>query len=392
MYADEIDMSCLKAMLDYAKEYYLNKGYPPEAAYKQALQVVEEERGYSRGKHSDRFANRMEAAYDPLSYGGGRDKFRDVEGDRYRAGRGCGQSSRKEHDEYGCGRGRGRASWDEYAVRDPSPRERYSTLQVYTERELRGILEEIYDEWIKKGASRKEARREVKKWFNRNKGRGTGSSSPRSPGFNSSHPSRTPRAGKSRASGSEASQFDWDFTHESNEGFRQSNRRGPHGYRTEERRPGDYRTEERRPGGPWNGEFRPARSESPSKEDSRHSSGRVPRGYRAEERRPGGFSSGDYTGYDKRKEEPSGVKPDVDLYEVLGVPKLATAEEIKAAHRKLCIKHHPDRVKGGLAATKAATEVMAQINQASDVLKDRDMRAFYDQTGLIASVGASPDA
>src|SRR5690242_18292832 len=173
MYADEIDMSCLDAMLDYAKEYYLDKGYPPEAAYRRALEVVEEETGYSRGKRSDRggrggrddrFTKRMEATYDPLSYGGGVAEFRDeVEGNGYRAGRGCGQPSRKGYDEYG----RGLASRDEYAVRDPSLRERYSTSQDYTERELQGILGEIYDKWIEKGASREEARREAKKWFDR---------------------------------------------------------------------------------------------------------------------------------------------------------------------------------------------------------------------------------
>lgn len=89
---------------------------------------------------------------------------------------------------------------------------------------------------------------------------------------------------------------------------------------------------------------------------------------------------------------PSGVKPDKDLYQLLGVSKQATVAEIKAARRKLCIKYHPDRVQGGQTAKDEATEKMAQINQACDVLMDGEMRAFYDRTGLIASVGESPDA
>lgn len=81
-----------------------------------------------------------------------------------------------------------------------------------------------------------------------------------------------------------------------------------------------------------------------------------------------------------------------NLYKVLGVSKMATEAEIKSAQRKLSIKHHPDRVKGGAAAKKEATEKMAQINQACDVLMDKKMRAYYDRTGMVASMGGAPDA
>ena len=62
------------------------------------------------------------------------------------------------------------------------------------------------------------------------------------------------------------------------------------------------------------------------------------------------------------------------LYDILGVKKDATPEEIKAAKRKLARKHHPD--KGG------NVESMALINRAADVLENPKKRAYYDQTGM----------
>ena len=95
----------------------------------------------------------------------------------------------------------------------------------------------------------------------------------------------------------------------------------------------------------------------------------------------GGYSSGgSYTA-----PPPSGIKPEEDLYMVLGVSKSATAEQIKSAHRKMSMKHHPDRAASGPHAKKAATEFMARINQAHDVLKDQKLRAHYDHTGRIAA-------
>jgi curved DNA-binding protein len=73
-----------------------------------------------------------------------------------------------------------------------------------------------------------------------------------------------------------------------------------------------------------------------------------------------------------------------DYYEILGVPKTASADEIKRAHRKLALKHHPDRNKN----TKDAEEKFKEIQEAYDVLSDDTKRANYDQFGH-AGVGAA---
>src|SRR4029077_6477849 len=69
-----------------------------------------------------------------------------------------------------------------------------------------------------------------------------------------------------------------------------------------------------------------------------------------------------------------------DYYEVLGVGKSASADEIKKAFRKAAIEHHPDR---GGEETK-----FKEINEAYKVLKDTDKRKRYDQFGH-AGVGSS---
>src|SRR6187431_2582000 len=68
-----------------------------------------------------------------------------------------------------------------------------------------------------------------------------------------------------------------------------------------------------------------------------------------------------------------------DFYEVLGVPKNASEEEIKKAYRKLAMKHHPDRNQGD--ASQAAEARFKEAKEAYEMLSDADKRAAYDQYG-----------
>ena len=68
-----------------------------------------------------------------------------------------------------------------------------------------------------------------------------------------------------------------------------------------------------------------------------------------------------------------------DYYEVLGVPKNASEDEIKKAYRKLAMKHHPDRNQGDTA--KGAEEKFKEAKEAYEMLSDAQKRAAYDQYG-----------
>lgn len=65
-----------------------------------------------------------------------------------------------------------------------------------------------------------------------------------------------------------------------------------------------------------------------------------------------------------------------DYYEILGVPRTASADEIKSAYRKLALQYHPDRNKD-----HGAEEKFKEISEAYAVLSDKDKRAMYDQYG-----------
>ena len=69
-----------------------------------------------------------------------------------------------------------------------------------------------------------------------------------------------------------------------------------------------------------------------------------------------------------------------NYYEILGVSKNATADEIKKAYRTLAFKYHPDRNPGDTAAE----EKFKQINAAYDVLGDESKRRNYDLGGYSA--------
>ena len=69
---------------------------------------------------------------------------------------------------------------------------------------------------------------------------------------------------------------------------------------------------------------------------------------------------------------------ELDYYEVLGVSRSASPEDIKKAYRKLAMKFHPDRNPGD----KEAEEKFKQSTEAYEVLSDSSKRQIYDTYGL----------
>src|SRR6266852_3628667 len=67
-----------------------------------------------------------------------------------------------------------------------------------------------------------------------------------------------------------------------------------------------------------------------------------------------------------------------DYYELLGVPRKASAKDIRAAFRKLARKYHPDLNPGD----KSSEEKFKQLQEAYDVLSDSKKRQMYDQYGF----------
>ncbi len=74
-----------------------------------------------------------------------------------------------------------------------------------------------------------------------------------------------------------------------------------------------------------------------------------------------------------------------DYYELLGVSKSATADELKKAYRKLAMQYHPDKNPGN----KEAEQKFKEISHAYDILKDEQKRAAYDRYGSGAFDGSA---
>ena len=73
-----------------------------------------------------------------------------------------------------------------------------------------------------------------------------------------------------------------------------------------------------------------------------------------------------------------------DYYEVLGVVKSASAEEVKKAYRKLALKYHPDKNKND----KGAEAKFKEAGEAYHVLSDKERKANYDRFGHAAFEGS----
>ena len=69
-----------------------------------------------------------------------------------------------------------------------------------------------------------------------------------------------------------------------------------------------------------------------------------------------------------------------DYYDILGVNKSASKDEIKKAYRKLALKYHPDKTKGD----KSSEEKFKEASEAYHVLSDEKRKTNYDQFGHAA--------
>ena len=78
------------------------------------------------------------------------------------------------------------------------------------------------------------------------------------------------------------------------------------------------------------------------------------------------------------------MRAEKDYYEILGVPRDASTEQVKRAFRKLAFQYHPDHNND-----TEAEERFKEINEAYEVISDAEKRAFYNQYGRVATSGGA---
>lgn len=76
--------------------------------------------------------------------------------------------------------------------------------------------------------------------------------------------------------------------------------------------------------------------------------------------------------------------PDIDPYEALGVERTSTPLEIKKAYKRLCLKHHPDKVNQTNSVVEDQ-DLFAKVQFSYSILGDVNRRARYDQTGWLGT-------
>jgi DnaJ-class molecular chaperone len=74
-------------------------------------------------------------------------------------------------------------------------------------------------------------------------------------------------------------------------------------------------------------------------------------------------------------------KKNTELYDILGLDKSCSREDIKKAYKKLAIKYHPDKLKAD--ASEDEKKMFVKIHQAYEILYDDDKRATYDMYGIV---------
>src|SRR5258708_39824504 len=75
-------------------------------------------------------------------------------------------------------------------------------------------------------------------------------------------------------------------------------------------------------------------------------------------------------------------------YEILGLAKSASSDEIRRAYKKEALKHHPDRNQGN----PQSEITFKEVNEAYQVLSDEQKRRIYDQFGFAGLEGCGPGA